>query len=66
MTALAAVLMVGGLVVAALFAIGVVFLFGMMIYSEIAHVRAHPVEKAETQPQAVPARTAPGLSKVPA
>jgi len=68
MTALAAVLMVGGLLFAILFAVGAVVLFGMLIHAEVSYVRSHPVEKIETAPEthAIPSRTAPDLGKLSA
>ena len=68
MTALAAVLMIGGLLFAILFVVGTFVFFGMLIHAEWSHARTHRAEKTVTvpEPHALPAHSAPELSKLTA
>lgn len=62
MTALAAVLMVGGVVAAVLFAVGAVAVFVMLISSEISLARSRRAEKTETATTAVRTMPVGGIS----
>ncbi len=68
MTALAAVLIVGGLLFAILFVVGTVVFFGMLIHAEWSHARTHRAEKTATvpEPHTLPAHTSPELVKLTA
>ncbi len=68
MTALAAVLIVGGLLLAILFVVGTVLFFGMLIHAEWSHSRAQRAEKpdAVVQPLRAPARTTPQTTRISA
>ena len=60
MTAVAAVLIIGGLLLAVLFVVGTVLFFGMMIHAEWSHAKANRTEEpmAVVEPLRTPAITA--------
>ncbi len=60
MTAVAAVLIVGGLLLAIAFVVGTVLFFGMLIHAEISHAKARRAEQpvASVEPLRTPAHPA--------
>lgn len=67
MTAVAAVLIVGGLLLSIAFVVGTVFFFGMLIHAEVTHAKARRAEQtvSTVEPLLTPAR-APQPTRVSA